>query len=99
MRFIDPSCARRASDEQFGDLAGAVAKLVDGHADFVEQRHVQVREGRSLGIYEVPASANRARTPADDNCRQRAVCVPIAVAETRSEEKDNAVEERAVAFL
>src|SRR5688572_21736232 len=82
--------------EQFSEFSGAVAELVDRHADFVEQRDVQIGERSPFGIHDVPPALETAGAATDDDRRQWAVGMTIAVAESGAVQNDGVVEQRPV---
>ena len=83
--------------KQFVELACAVSELVDRYANLIEKRDVQIGQRRSFRINDVTAAFNRSGATADDDRRQWAVCMAIAVAETGPKQDDHMVEQRPIA--
>src|SRR5262249_16638123 len=52
--MVSPRSAEALQRQQLVDLSLAVRELVQPYADLVEQREVQVREWRRLGVLDVP---------------------------------------------
>src|SRR6266566_3394307 len=51
---------------EFRELSGAVAELFRGDTHFIEQRDVQVRQRRAIGIHQVTAALDRPRASTKD---------------------------------
>src|SRR5207344_1721698 len=65
------------------ELSGAVAEGLRRDAHLVEQRQLQVGQRRVLRVDEVTAAGDRPRAAAEQQRGQRAVRMPIAVADAR----------------
>ena len=84
--------------KQIGDLAGAVAEAVDVHADFVEEREVQIGERHGLVVADVSIAFHPAcRAPGDED-RQVGVIVHVGVSNAATVEQQRVIQERAVAL-
>src|SRR5688572_26192059 len=84
----------RRQARQFSELSCTVAKFVDPDSDFVEQRHMKVRQWRALGIDEVPSPLDCSSASTDNDRGQRTMGVPIAVAQAGTVQDYRVVEER-----
>src|SRR4051794_31010432 len=58
--------------------AGAVGEALNGGADAVEHRHVEVAERRVLGVHEVPSGRKRTAGAAGEHGRQVVRIVSVA---------------------
>src|SRR5262252_1387506 len=82
---------------QLLELASAVADLLGRHAQDIQERELQVRRRRVFWIDEMTAALEGAAATADDERRERTVCVTVTVADARSIQNDQVVEQRAIA--
>src|SRR6516225_9010647 len=97
-RFKGPYGARLdAHLRQLLELASAVADLLGRHAQDIQERELQVRRRRVFWIDEMTAALEGAAATADDEGRERTVCVTVTVADARSVQNDQVVEQRAIA--
>src|SRR5262245_48703395 len=82
---------------QLLELTSAVAELLGPDTKRIQQRELQVGERRVLRIHEVLIALDASGAAPYDEIRERAVRVPIAVAEAAAVEKDHVVQKRSLA--
>src|SRR5688572_9842572 len=80
------------------DAPRAVAELLDGYTDVVEQRQQQVRQRRAGRLDATLTAAQPPRAPADDGERQVEMSVQVWITERAAVQEHRVIEQRAVAF-
>src|SRR5713101_8713363 len=78
--------------------SGTVAELLDRNAQLLEDRHVQIRERRPLGMPHVAPAPETGGLAADERDRQVVVEVRVAVADAGAVQQQRVVEHLPVCF-
>src|SRR6186713_2397742 len=83
---------------EIGDATGAVHEAVQMHADFVEQRQMEIRQRCRVLVSDVATALEPRASSTRDHDRQIRVIVNVGIPHAAAEQIERVIEQRAIAI-